>query len=444
MPDGSITKIIIMLVCLAFSAFFSASETAFTSANHTRLKNLSADGNKRASLVLKMLENYNKLLSTILVGNNIVNITLSSVATLWFIDLLTDTSVLSAASAISTAVVTVVVLIFGEISPKSLAKDKPEKFAMAVAPFLQLISLILTPINFLFMLWKKLLTLIFKPAEVEAVTEGEVLTLVDEAHEDGSIDEYNKELIENIFDFDDLSAGEIATHRTELTTLAQDETMEEWAQIIQDSRYSRYPVCGEDVDDIVGVLDTREYFRMEDKSREAVMANAVKPAYFVPETVKADVLFRNMKKNKESMAIVLDEYGGVQGVITFTDLVQCLVGDFTETDEDGGEVVPILQMEDGRWQISGAVTISELEEALDMEIADCDSDTFSGFVLGLYGSIPEDCSTFEISTEQMEIQVTEIREHRVEQAIITLVTPDEEETEKDAKAAKSEAVPSGS
>jgi putative hemolysin len=309
---------------------------------------------------------------------------------------------------------------------------------------LRLISLILTPINFIFMLWKKLLTLIFKPAEVEAVTEGEVLTLVDEAHEDGSIDEYNKELIENIFDFDDLSAGEIATHRTELTTLAQDETMEEWAQIIQDSRYSRYPVCGEDVDDIIGVLDTREYFRMEDKSRESVMQNAVKPAYFVPETVKADVLFRNMKKNKESMAIVLDEYGGVQGVITFTDLVQCLVGDFTETDEDGEEVIPILQLEDGRWQISGAVTISELEEALDMEIADCDSDTFSGFVLGLYGSIPEDCSTFEISTEQMEIQVTEIREHRVEQAIISLITPDEEEAEKDSKSAKSEAVPSGS
>ena len=158
----------------------------------------------------------------------------------------------------------------------------------------------------------------------------------------------------------------------------------------------------------------------------------------VPESVKADVLFKNMKTNRHGMAVVLDEYGGVQGVITFTDLVQCLVGDFTETDEDGGEVVPILQMEDGRWQISGAVTISELEEALDMEIADCDSDTFSGFVLGLYGSIPEDCSTFEISTEQMEIQVTEIREHRVEQAIITLVSHDEE-ADKDAKS-KNEAV----
>ena len=433
MPDGSITKLIIMLVCLVFSGFFSASETAFTSANHTKLKNMSADGNKRASLVLKMLDNYDKLLSTILVGNNIVNILLSSVATLWFIDLLTDTSWLSAASAISTAVITVVVLIFGEISPKSLAKDKPDRFAMAVVAFLQFISVILTPVNFLFMQWKKLLVLIFKPAEEEAVTEGEVLTLLDEAHEDGSIDEYNKELIENIFDFDDLSAGEIATHRTEMTALSVDETMEEWESIIQSSNHTRYPVCGEGIDDIVGILDTRIYFRLADKSRDSVMANAVKPAYFVPEAVKADVLFRNMKKNKEPIAIVLDEYGGVRGMITVTDLVQCLVGDFTESDEDGEEIEPIIQLEENRWQISGAVTITELEDALDMEIADCDTDTFSGFVLGLYGSIPDDCETFEISTEQMDIQVTEIREHRVESAVIILKTEDEEESDKSAK-----------
>ncbi len=433
MPDGSITKLIIMLVCLVFSGFFSASETAFTSANHTKLKNMSADGNKRASLVLKMLDNYDKLLSTILVGNNIVNILLSSVATLWFIDLLTDTSWLSAASAISTAVITVVVLIFGEISPKSLAKDKPDRFAMAVAPFLQFISVILTPVNFLFMQWKKLLVLVFKPAEEEAVTEGEVLTLLDEAHEDGSIDEYNKELIENIFDFDDLSAGEIATHRTEMTALSVDETMEEWESIIQNSNHTRYPVCGEGIDDIVGILDTRTYFRLADKSRDSVMANAVKPAYFVPEAVKADVLFRNMKKNKEPIAIVLDEYGGVRGMITVTDLVQCLVGDFTESDEDGEEIEPIIQLEENRWQISGAVTITELEDALDMEIADCDTDTFSGFVLGLYGSIPDDCETFEVSTEQMDIQVTEVREHRVEVAVITLKTENEEESDKSAK-----------
>ena len=264
---------------------------------------------------------------------------------------------------------------------------------------------------------------------MDTVTEGEVLTLVDEAHEDGSIDEYNKELIENIFDFDDLTAAEIATHRTELTTLAKDGTDEEWEEIIQHNRFSRIPVYGEDVDDIIGVLDTREYFRLEDKSRESLLENALRPAYYVPESVKADVLFRNMKKNKESMAIVLDEYGGLFGVITFTDLVQCLVGDFSEDNEEGKEIAPIVQLEENTWQINGTVAVSELEEAIGITLEECESDTFGGFVLGIHGSIPDDDTTFELETEQMCIKVTGIREHRIEQATVTVKKPADEDSE---------------
>ena len=438
MPDGSLLKIILMLICLIFSAFFSSTETAFTSFNQTKMKNLASEGNKRAELVLKMSENYDKLLSTILVGNNIVNIALSSIATIWFMELLKNGPVAGYYSAISTIVTTIIVLIFGEISPKSLAKDKPERFSMAVAPLLRAITAILTPVNAFFMLWKKLLSKIFKPAEEEAVTEGEVLTLVDEAHEDGSIDEYNKELIENIFDFDDLSAGEIATHRTEITMLAKDDSLEEWDQTILNSRFSRYPVYGEDVDDIVGVLDAREYFRLEDKSRENIFEHAVKPAYYVPETVKADVLFRNMKANKESIAIVLDEYGGLRGIVTFTDLVECLVGEFSENNEDEETVEPIVSLEENVWQINRPVTISEVEDALDLSLSEADSDTFGGFVFGLYGSIPEDGSTFEVSTDTLEIQVLEIHEHRIERAIIKLKESAEEEN--DEKNIKSEAL----
>ena len=222
--------IIGMLVCLAFSAFFSASETAFTSFNKTKIKTKAEEGNKRAALVLKMSENYDKLLSTILVGNNIVNITLSTVATLFFLALLANTEFANASSTISTAVITVLVLIFGEITPKSLAKEHPEGFAMGVSGFLNFLVIILTPINFIFKLWKKLINLIFKPSAVDAVTEGEVLTLIDEAHEGGSIDEYNKELIENIFEFDDMSAGAIATHRKDITMLCIEDTLEEWAR----------------------------------------------------------------------------------------------------------------------------------------------------------------------------------------------------------------------
>ena len=419
--------IITMVICLIFSAFFSASETAFTSFNKTRMKTKAEEGNKRAARVLKMSDSYDKLLSTILVGNNIVNILLSSVATVWFIALLVNTSVSGYASAISTAVITVIVLIFGEITPKSLAKDHPEGFAIAVSGFLRAIVVILTPINFIFMLWKKLITKIFKPSEEEAVTEGEVLTLIDEAHEDGSIDEYNKELIENIFEFDDLTAGEIATHRTEITMLKMDDTEEEWNEVINNNRFTRFPVCGESVDDIVGILDARAYFRLEDKSRENIVANAITPAYLVPETVKADVLFRNMKARREFFAIVLDEYGGVRGIVTLTDIIECLVGDIIESDdeEEAEELISVL--EENKWQINGTTPMADVEEALGVDLFDEDSETFGGYVLGIYGSIPEDGASFELSTDALDIFIESIKDHKIEKAIVSLKAADAEE-----------------
>ena len=431
MPDGSTFYIIVMIVLVALSAFFSASETAYTSFNRNKMKNLAAEGNKRAASALKLSDNYDKLLSTILVGNNIVNISLSSLATIFFIECLAETSLASAAAGISTAVVTIVVLIFGEISPKSVAKEHAEGFAMAIASVLRCLVFILMPINAIFMLWKKLLSKIFKAKEFDTVTEGEVLTLVDEAHEDGSIDEYNKELIENIFDFDDLSAGEIATHRTELTLLDISDDMEEWDKAIVNSRYSRYPIYGESVDDIIGILDARGYLRLEDKSRENVMATVVSPAYFVPEAVKADVLFKNMREHKESLAIVLDEYGGLYGIVTTTDLVECLVGEFTQTDDDEEVVETIEILSEESWRIAGSASISEVEEAIGIKFEDIDSDTFSGFLLGLYGSVPEDGASFELSTDTLDIHIEDIKDHKVDRAVITLRHEDSEHEKKE-------------
>ena len=435
MPDGSTLQIVIMIVLIAFSAFFSASETAYTSFNRTKMKNLASEGNKRAARTLKLADNYDKLLSTILVGNNIVNISLSSLATIFFVECLAETTLASAAAGISTAVITVVVLIFGEISPKSLAKDHAEGLAMAIVGILRFLSVILTPINCIFMLWKKLLTKVFKAKTVDTVTEGELLTLVDEAHEDGSIDEYNKELIENIFDFDDLSAGEIATHRTELTILDLSDDMDKWDHTIINSRYSRYPICGDSIDDIIGILDARNYLRLEDKSRENVMATVVSPAYFVPEAVKADVLFKNMREHKESLAVVLDEYGGLYGIVTMTDLVECLVGEFTQPDDDEEEIESIEVLEDGSWRIAGSASISEVEEAIGIKFEDIDSDTFSGFVLGLYGSVPEDGASFELSTDTLDIHIEDIKDHKIDRAVITLRASDSEE-DKDSKEEK--------
>ena len=418
-----------MLVCLIGSAFFSGTETAFTSINKTRLKNLAEEGSKRASLVLDISDKYDKLLTTLLVGNNIVNILLSSIATLMCIDLLTKIDKASLASTVSTVATTVIVLIFGEISPKALAKEHAEGFAMGVAPIIRFLMIVLAPINAIFSLWKKLLTKIFKSNNDDTVTEGELLTLVDEAHEDGSINEYDKELIENIFDFDDISAGEIATHRTDLTFLNMDQTVEEWDHIVKNSRFSRYPICGESIDDIVGVLNAREYLRLEEKTRDTIFEKAVTAPYLVPQSAKADVLFRNMREKKESFAIVLDEYSGVHGIITLTDLLECLVGQIDDNPETAEEeaIPSVEQIEENKWRVLGSALISEVEEALAIEIADADSDTFSGFALGLYGAIPDDGFTFELSTEQMDIVIEEIKDHKIEKALVSLVLPEDEE-----------------
>ena len=430
------TELIIMLICLAFSAFFSGTETAFTSFNRTKMKNLAAEGNRKAALALDLADNYDKMLTTLLVGNNVVNILLSSMATVYFMNLLKGTTVENLYTTISTAVITVVVLIFGEISPKSLAKDHAEGYAMAVASFISFLMFILTPINFIFSLWKKILSLVFKAKNIDTVTEGEVLTLVDEAHEDGSIDEYGKEIIENIFDFDDISASEISTHRTDLTVLFSEDPIEEWDKIIVNSRFSRYPICGENIDDIIGVLDARAYLRLEDKTKENVMESAVIPAYLVPQNVKADVLFQNMRKNKEAIAIVLDEYGGVYGIVTMTDLVECLIGDFDteeETEEETVSLIEKISEEENKWIIMGSALVSDVEDALEIKIEDCEAETFSGYALGLYGSIPEDGSTFELSTDMFDIEIQEIKEHKIEKAyvVLKLTTDDEEEKDKE-------------
>ena len=427
MPDGSLLSIIGIVICLAFSAFFSASETAYTSFNRSRMKTLAAEGSKKAALALRLADSYDKLLSTILVGNNIVNISASSIATVLFVRLLTDTSISASAPAISTAVITVVVLIFGEISPKSLAKEHAGGLAIAFARPLQVLCVILTPVNALFMLWKRLLSKIFKGKAEDTVTEGEVLTLVDEAHEDGSIDEYDKELIENIFEFDDITAGEIATHRTDLVMLSEEDDMEAWDEVINHSRFSRYPIYREQVDNIVGILDARAYFRLEDKSRDTVYSQAVRQAYFVPENVKLNVLFRNMKNMREHVAVVLDEHGGTTGIVTMTDLIECLLGEFHTEIEDGEAVEPEFeQTGDAVWLVRGDALISDVNKKLGTEIDEDEADTLSGYILGLKGTIPEDGTAFELETDELHIRVLRIQDHTVERAELTIKPPHQE------------------
>ena len=423
MPDGSITKLVIMLVCLVFSGFFSASETAFTSANHTKLKNLSSEGNKRASLVLKMVDNYDKLLSTILVGNNIVNITLSSVATILFIDLLTDTSWLSAASAISTVVVTVVVLIFGEITPKSLAKESPESFAMFSAPLITLFTWILMPLNLLFMGWKKFVFLFFKPKAEKGDTEDELLTIVEEAETEGELESNEVELIRNAIEFNDIDVVDILQPRVKVEAFAIDATWDEIDGLFRSTGYSRLPVYRETIDDIYGVVNQKDFYMAKEKNIEAL----IKPIDFVVPAMKISELLVQLQKNKSHMAAVVDEYGGIAGIVTLEDIIEELVGEiWDEHDEVVEEFVEIGEKE---YRVKCEAALDDLFEIADIN-EELDIPTVGGWVIDELKHLPEEGETFEY--QNLFVTVSKCDDRHVLEIVVKVVDPEEaEEDEKD-------------
>jgi putative hemolysin len=260
--------------------------------------------------------------------------------------------------------------------------------------------------------------------------------MVDVGSENGTIDDDEKEFIQNVFEFDDLTAGEIATHRTEIELLWLEEDMDEWKKTIYASRHTRYPICSETVDNVVGILNARDYFRLDTSNREEIMQNAVKPAYFVPETVKADVLFKNMKNGRGSLAVVLDEYGGMTGIVTMNDLIGRLVGDLQdeETLSEEKEIPDIEKVEDGLWNIIGNVSLDELERELDITLPADEYDTFSGMIFDALESIPDDGSTFELETNGLSISVTEVEDHQIKRAFVRILEKSDEDEDGDKNA----------
>lgn len=296
--------IIAMLACVIGSAYFSATETAFSSLNKTRIKTLAEDGHKRAKLVLKLSNDYDRLISTILIGNNIVNILAASLGTLMFVKLLGE----DIGATVSTVVVTVVVLIFGEISPKSIAKDFPEKFAMFSAPIIQFLIWILTPLNFLFWLWKKFLSLFLKKKDDEKLSQAELLMFVEEVQEGGSIDTNEGHLLRNAIEFGDLKAEDILTHRVDLEALPVDATPEEVAEQFENSKFSRLPVYKEDIDHIVGILHLKDFYGINGITTQPI-SEIMTPPLFIHRTEKISDLLKQLQTTKSHMAVVVDEYG---------------------------------------------------------------------------------------------------------------------------------------
>ena len=380
MDNGMIMQLLLMVLLLCMSAFFSATETAFSSLNKTRLKSLADQGNKRAGQALTLADQYDNLLSTILVGNNIVNIALASIGTVLFVNLIG-----SAGVTVSTAVMTVVVLIFGEVTPKSLAKEVPETFAMRVTPVVKLFTIVLRPVNWLFAQWKKLLSKLFKVKDDRRLTQDELITLVEEVEHDGGMNAEESELLRSAIEFHDLDVADILTPRVRVEGVAADATAQEVAEEFEKSGYSRLPVYEETLDKIVGVIHQKDFYRKlrEDKGN---WQEIIKAAVYVPETVKISDLMRLLQKTKSQMAIVADEYGGTVGIVTMEDILEELVGEIW--DEHDEIEVELQQGKNGEWRILGSAPLEELEERFGIG-EDADASTVGGFVMQLAERIPK-------------------------------------------------------
>lgn len=417
MLSDHLPTITVMLICIILSAYFSATETAFLSMNKTRVKALAEKGSKKAKLALKLSENYDKLISTILIGNNIVNITLASLGTVIFVSLLGDVG-----ATVSTAVITVTVLIFGEISPKSIAKDCPEKFALFSSPIINVLIILFTPLNFLFSQWKKLISKMFRVENDSKMSQEELLMLVNEVQQDGSIDENESELLKNVIGFGDLKAQDILTPRVDLEAVSIKATNEEIARHFTDSRFSRLLVYEDTIDKVVGVIHQKDFYcgtGMTDKPLEKIMT----PPMFVPNAERLDSLLQALQANKSHIAVVIDEYGGTLGIITMEDILEELVGDIW--DEHDEVEIPIREIKENTYSVDGSVSVDDFCEQFEIE-NDSDSVSLSGWIMERLERIPEEGDT--LSYENLEITVTKTDGRRVESVQVSVHEKELEES----------------
>ena len=398
---GSIGTILVMILLIGMSAFFSSTETAFTSFNHARVKALARSGNKRARLAIELSDKYDKLLSSILIGNNIVNILASSLATVVFVAWLGGAGV-----SVSTVVMTVLVLIFGEISPKTLAKDHADQLVLAFAPYINFIMLLLTPLNWIFAQWRKLLALVFPAPKDEGLAEEELLTLVAEAEQEGEIDEHESDLIRSAIEFNDQTAEDILTHRVDIVALDVEMTMDEAEQVFRENTFSRLPVYEDSIDSIVGVIHEKDFFN----NRTATsLREIMKPPLFVTPTSRISNLLHTLQKAKSHMAIVSDEYGGTMGIVTMEDIIEELVGEIY--DEHDQVVESFKKLPDGSYLIDCTASLRDMQELFAIQ-GDFDAATVGGWVLDQMGRIPAVGDTF-VYDNRLSVRVTRVESTRV-------------------------------
>ena len=425
MDDGSMTLWVALVILVGFSAFFSASETAFSSLNQIRLKSRAEDGDSSAARVLAMAEQYDKLLSTILIGNNIVNIAAASIGTILF------TRMLGAerGATVSTIVLTIIVLIFGEVTPKSLAKEMPEKVATAVSPFLVLLMALMTPLTWLFTQWKKLLGHIVHSGEADTITEGELMTMVSEAENDGELTDRESELIRSAIEFDDVEVEEILTPRVDVVAVEDDIPLEELAQTFAESGYSRLPVYHGTIDNIIGVVHEKDFYIARLKKATKI-DDLVVPTLYTTGSTQISQLLRTLREQHHHLAVVVDEYGGTEGIITLEDILEELVGEIWDEHDEVTE--DFRKQSDGSWLVSGSASVDDLYEELDLpEEEDIDSNTVNGLVQEKTCHLPKVGDRFTLG--EYDGVVTRTAKRRVTEVRLTPAAPAEDAEKDDEK-----------
>lgn len=415
------TQILIMVLLVLLSAFFSATETAFSSLNKTRLKSMSENGNRKAERALRLAENYDELLSTILIGNNIVNIGLASIATIFFVDLLGG----GAGPSVSTIVTTVVVLIFGEISPKSMAKESPESFAMAVAGIISALTKVFKPINWLFSKWKILLSKLFKVKDDRRLTQDELITLVEEVEQEGGMDADDSDLVRSAIEFHDQEVADILTPRVRVEGVPQDASYAEISEIFEESGYSRLPVYDETIDRIVGVIHQKDFYR-KTREEKVNLPEIMKSPVFVTENTKISDLMRLLQRTKSQLAVVVDEYGGTVGIVTMEDILEELVGEIW--DEHDEIEVEFQEEKDGCWRIVGSAPLEEMEERFGLG-QDADASTVGGWVMELAERIPEVGEEFHCGS--WDVKVVKADDRHVQEIMLVPHVMDEDDEDED-------------
>ena len=412
-----------LILCIALSAFFSATETAYSACNRVKLKTVDGPRKGKAQIALALLEKYDSLITTVLIGNNLVNIVGTAIATLLF-----TTRILPGkedlATTLASVMMTVLVLFLGEVGPKTLAKQQPERLAISVSPVISFLMMILRPLDLLFGLWRKLLSKIIKPEPEESQIEDELMTMIDEAQTEGDIEEEEVELIRSAIVFNDQDAADIMTPRVDVTAIEDNATIEDAADLFRDTWFSRIPVYHEDLDHIIGILHEKDFYKMTHEGCTDI-TQIMKEPVFAPASLSIGNLLKQFRSSQTHLVILLDEFGGTEGIVTMEDVLEELVGEiYDEHDEVSEEVV---EQEDGTLIVDGNMQLQELLDKLEAE-NEYDTDTVGGWAAEMLEKVPEVGDSFRL--ENHEFTVTEMDGFRVTKMQVTDI-PEEQEKEQD-------------